>query len=317
MKENRDREKHYRSNARYYTNLAILKKLKASVHLENKEDERFWKKIFKYHFPGKKFYFIAYSKNPHGNYTAGSSQCLAYQKFLNRNFLICIDSDYRYLSEEENINIKHLIFQTYTYSFENHLCFSDGLSNVCRAICGYKNNVFDFNCFYETFSSIIYELFVRHFALYKKHPKYFPIKSFCQVINVPHRGLIDRPEAYFSRLKSRTDSKMNEIKQRYPDVDVEKTKKLLARLGIHRHNTYLYIRGHNLYSHTSQIVRIVCKKILDQQRLKLGKDKDKIENLYRERKSFRKAIAENVQFECYPEIEKIASDMNTYQNMFL
>lgn len=103
----------------------------AAIHLENKNDEVFWSKILKEAFPNGKFRFISASRSIGGNVTCGCTQCLQYRDFLDKNFWIAIDSDYRYLSEEPNIDARHFILQTYTYSFENHFCYWKNVQRAC------------------------------------------------------------------------------------------------------------------------------------------------------------------------------------------
>jgi len=102
----------------------------AAIHLENKNDEVFWSKVLKEAYPKGKFRFIAASRSIGGNVTCGCTQCLQYLEFLDKNFWIAIDSDYRYLNEESDIDARHYVLQTYTYSFENHFCY---WKNVQRA----------------------------------------------------------------------------------------------------------------------------------------------------------------------------------------
>lgn len=87
--------------AEYYRNIPILdRKFKASVHLEDEEDELFWDTMLQAHRPGHYFY-IYYSKNDNDNETHGCTQCLKYKQFLSKNFFICIDSDLRHLRKSK------------------------------------------------------------------------------------------------------------------------------------------------------------------------------------------------------------------------
>ena len=118
-------EKHafYESAAKRFKAELRLRGGTAAVHIENKNDEVFWWKVLHDAYPQGKFRFISGSRSINGNITSGCTQCLQYRDFLDRHFWIAIDSDYRYLSEEPDIDAKHFILQTYTYSFENHFCF--------------------------------------------------------------------------------------------------------------------------------------------------------------------------------------------------
>ncbi|MBR5067838.1 MAG: DUF4435 domain-containing protein [Bacteroidales bacterium] len=128
-------EKHafYESAAKRFKAELRLRGGTAAVHIENKNDEVFWWKVLHDAYPQGKFRFISGSRSIGGNMTSGCTQCLQYRDFLDRNFWIAIDSDYRYLSEEPNIDAKHFILQTYTYSFENHFCYWKNCQRVTDA----------------------------------------------------------------------------------------------------------------------------------------------------------------------------------------
>lgn len=128
-------EKHafYESAAKRFKAELRLRGGTAAVHIENKNDEVFWWKVLHDAYPQGKFRFISGSRSIGGNMTSGCTQCLQYRDFLDRNFWIAIDSDYRYLSAEPNIDAKHFILQTYTYSFENHFCFWKNCQRVTDA----------------------------------------------------------------------------------------------------------------------------------------------------------------------------------------
>lgn len=128
-------EKHafYESAAKRFKAELRLRGGTAAVHIENKNDEVFWWKVLHDAYPQGRFRFISGSRSISGNMTSGCTQCLQYRDFLDKHFWIAIDSDYRYLSEEPDIDAKHFILQTYTYSFENHFCFWKNCQRVTDA----------------------------------------------------------------------------------------------------------------------------------------------------------------------------------------
>ena len=107
----------YKSQAEYWKNLPIIdRSIKACVHLEDEEDIFFWDTILQKCDAGK-YHYIPYSKSKEGYDTHGCEQCLKFLPFLSDTFFICIDSDYRYLLQQPNIDAKHYVLQTYTYSW--------------------------------------------------------------------------------------------------------------------------------------------------------------------------------------------------------
>ncbi|NDV57890.1 DUF4435 domain-containing protein [Bacteroides sp. 519] len=314
MQTNRDVQKHYSSLAQYYSNIpTLLRKCKAVIHLEDKTDERFWRPFFERYFPNETFQFLPYSQNEKGNNTSGCEQCLKFKPYLNKNFLICIDSDYRYLLQEPNIDIDHFIFQTYTYSLENHFCISHGLNLICKLSCKYDNEIYDFEDFLKKYSAVIYELFLWHIALFRNNPEDFNEDEFCSLIKLPHvyNSIDNQSDKLLNELKQRVTEKIESLKRTHLQFSLETEKRKYAALGLTEENTYLYIRGHNLFSMCNTIGKKVCDKILEIEKGKL-KDSSQIGILYNSVDDFEKVISHNILFGTYPEIIRIENDMRKY-----
>lgn len=77
----------------------------AVVYLEDKDDEGFWTAVLKHYKPDSTFYFRSGSRET----GSGCNQCLKYKKSLDRQFLIAIDSDYRYLLKEADMDVAHFV----------------------------------------------------------------------------------------------------------------------------------------------------------------------------------------------------------------
>ena len=107
--------------AKLYRNLSLTNRYTAIVHLEDKEDEKFWDYQLQHVKPGH-YRYLYYSKNNNGTDTRGCEQCLRFRPYLTDRFFICIDSDLRLLKGEGGLTASNHIAQTYAYSWENHLC---------------------------------------------------------------------------------------------------------------------------------------------------------------------------------------------------
>ena len=312
-------ETYYQGLARYYTNLSILKRCMATVHVEGKTDRPFWEPMFRRSFPNERFYFISYSKSINGKETSGCWQCLKFRKHLNKRFFICIDSDYRLLMQEKDIDIKHLIFQTYTYSFENHLCFSATLNRVCKIVTGFENTVFDFEIFFKRFSSIIYEFFVWHLALQRRRLEGLSKSEFMQIISL--RGMpfdINRQsKTLLAILNRRVIRHVRLFEANFPDMDIEREKAHFATIGLREDNAYLYIRGHNLYSLVVAIGNQVCNWILELEKIKYKGNRKRIIALYDNKKDLRYVLNSNIPKETYSEMQKISGDMEEFKSLCL
>ena len=310
-------ERYYQSLAQYYKNLAAIKRCRAIVHVEGKTDRPFWEPVFRRYFPNDRFHFISYSKNYNGRESSGCTQCLKFRKYLNKRFFICIDSDYRRLMEEAEVDVEHYIFQTYTYSFENHLCFAAGLDEVCEKACHLKNDVFDFDAFLRKYSSVLYELFIWHIAIQNYEMEGFSKADFIQTIdsrNIPF-DIENQGQGFFSILKGIVDERLEYVRREFPGIHIDREKAHFASLGVHEENVYLYIRGHNLYNLIVALCNQVCNRLLDNEKQRLGGDTEQIIALYDNKQNVRRALNKHLPEATYLEMQRLAQDMDTFSRM--
>lgn len=249
-------EKHafYESAAKRFKAELKLRGATAAIHLENKNDEVFWGKILHKVYPQGIFRFISASRSISGNETTGCTQCLQYKDFLDERFWIAIDSDYRYLEEERDIDANHYILQTYTYSFENHFCY---WKNCQRASIPEEQNEsgeqdrqpFDWKAFLEEYSRIVYPLLVWQLYLQGVGSDAFPKSVFHRLLSLPigPKSLENNGASVLRILKDRSRKLQTHLKQTYPDADYTWHEARCNALGVHRNNCYLFVRGHQLY----------------------------------------------------------------------
>lgn len=81
MRTEEQKKAYYEQLAYDYAGQAVLGRYRASVHLENKDDEWFWNNMLQKYRPGK-YNFIYYSRNHKGADTAGCTQCMAFRDYL-------------------------------------------------------------------------------------------------------------------------------------------------------------------------------------------------------------------------------------------
>ena len=234
-RENNGRGAHFANAAKRFALDAKMFRCRAAVHVENKDDIAFWSAVLKHFRPGDKFHFIAGSRNEYGNETYGVTQCLKYFPYLSPDFFICIDSDYRYLLRERHIDVKHFVIQTYTYSFENHHCFADGLDDVCCRVTRLKNTVFDFNRFLTEFSNILYELFIWHLYFQNADPIRFSQFEFDHYLNLTtsrsYPLVYDNGGRALDELRVRVERKLKFFGRKYPHANLEVVEAEIPAIG--------------------------------------------------------------------------------------
>lgn len=315
MKPELNEKKHFESKANYYASLADGTVFKASIHLEDSVDEIFWKPVFNHIFPGAKFNFIYESESLLGNKTSGCEQCLKYKDYLNKQFFICIDSDYRYLLQEAGISAANFIFQTYTYSIENHLCYAAKLNTIAEKCTGVANTVFDFEAFLLAYSQAVYEVFIWHLHFLKQgNNTSFSKEDFNRILSLngmPGFSINNNGEAIINELSTRCKAKVADLKATYPLVNLATEQAHFTALGLTRDNAYLYVRGHNLFDLIVEIGKKVNDILLAQQRQSLGITGEAIAQLYTKSIKFEDKLKEEIIFEGYEEIERVGREIKT------
>ncbi len=314
--ENVNREFHYANAAKRFAQDAKMLRCRAAVHVENKDDVVFWNTILKHFQPEDKFHFISGSRNEYGHETSGVTQCLKYLNFLSPDFFICIDSDYRYLLHERKINVRHYVFQTYTYSFENHHCFAEGLNEVCCRVTRLKNTIFDFCKFLKDFSNILYNLFIWHLYFQNVSPacfSQFEFDSYISLANSKAYPLVhDNGARALDELRHRVDWKVGYLGRKYPKADLEGVKKKYLKMGLTPDNVYLFIRGHNLYDLITLVSKEVCKAILRAEKRNKEVTREMVNELYRNRNSLDFQLRQNIKYGAYLPIRKIEDDIRFF-----
>ena len=311
--DERERREYYAAAAKRFALDAKMFRCRAAVHVENKDDIGFWNTVLKHFVPEGRFHFIAGSRNEYGRETFGVTQCLKYFDFLSPGFFICIDSDYRYLLGERQINAGHFVLQTYTYSFENHHCFAEGLDDVCSRATRMQNRIFDFRRFMREYSHILYDLFMWHLYFQRKEPAVFSQAEFDKYIglsNSKNNPIVYRNgERALEDLRRRVTRRTESFKRRFPEVDLGKVKKHYERLGVTADTVYLYVRGHNLYDMVSLVCKEVCKAMLRQAKRGQVVSRERLREVYRGRYSVDYQLRQNIKYGSYLPICKIEKDV--------
>ncbi len=196
----------------------------------------------------------------------------------------CVDSDYDYLLENEYtdtekkgkaqlINSKKYVFQTYTYSTENLKCYAPMLKALCTKITFQDDEKMDFQAFFQKYSTIIYPLFLWNLLFYAKneHDNY-TIENFCKDISIntnekaegiEYNNFKNRYHNILDNFKTRIDQKVSEFEQKFSQYvsEIEISKNKLKILGLMPENTYFFVRGHDIFELTTEVIKPVCKEL--------------------------------------------------------
>lgn len=251
-------EKHdfYASAARRFKAELRLYGAHVAIHIENKNDEIFWRKVVHHADSNLRVRFLSGTRSIGGNVTNGCTQCLQYLPFLDSRLWIAIDSDYRYLNEEYCVSSMRYVLQTYTYSFENHFCYWQNAQRAAATPSVRPPRVepgaevsFSFKAFFESYSRIVYPLMVWQLYLQGVNPEAFPKNLFHRMLSLPvgPKALENDGASVLLLLKERVHKMLAHFRRTYPDADTTWYEARMNSLGVTHANCYLYVRGHQLY----------------------------------------------------------------------
>ncbi len=246
------------------------------VYVEDEDDVPFWKYFF------EKAAIYDTSISPPETISSegiknGKAAVLQYANEANQAFLLCVDSDFDFLFKNESfpyqyINTNPFIFQTYLYAIENYKCYARCLHQVVVDTVLVDKHIFDFELFVQEYSEIVYEYFIKWLYFEKKHrqnthqPHILPLKntqttgnSFCENIKLQNVKIEDNGRAALAFLRNTLGIKINELPS-VATTELEKLKNEFALCGLTPQNTYLFLRGHNIYD---DILKPILNRVAD------------------------------------------------------
>ena len=119
---------------------AFIKKCSLSVLVEDLYDVRFWETIIISIFP--KFRDKIDFPMPVRKGTRGKDVLRNFKDFVDKKFIICVDSDCQYLYDNEVWYLSEYIYHTHVYSKENFQCAANTLNEILRDL-NLRNYSFD------------------------------------------------------------------------------------------------------------------------------------------------------------------------------
>lgn len=186
------------------------------------------------------------------------------------NYMIaCVDADYDYLMQGATPTSRYIlqspyVFHTYAYAIENLQCYAPALRQVCASATLNDKRLFDFEKFFEEFSTIIWPLFVWNVWCYRyDHYKTFSMLDFYHIIEIQKLDFY-HPEKSLEALRHRVNAKIARLQKSFPEG--KKTYKPLwhelETLGLTPAKTYLYMRGHDLLDGiVTPILQTICEAL--------------------------------------------------------
>lgn len=239
------------------------------AYVESYDDVFFWRGVLSEYENSERYFEVMLPS--HKTLRRGKKEALmsALQGGLGPNLIACVDADYDYLIQGATPMSRFIlqspyVFHTYAYAIENYQCYAPSLHNVCVMATLNDHALFDFEAYLQTFSQIIYPLFVWNIWCYRKQTYgRFTLADFAQAVD-PGQVNLFHPEEALARVRSKVNRKMAWLQRSYPKAkaDYAPLKEDLRRLGVTPENCYLYMRGHDLFDYVvSPVMVLVCDRL--------------------------------------------------------
>lgn len=228
------------------------------VYVENEDDIPFWKHLFLLHQLDVKIYPAVKSIK---RLERGKTTVLKKANQAGKFLLLCVDSDYDYLLQNK-VLANPYIFQTYSYSFENHLCNPEEMKMMCIRSVLVDEIEFDFEAFFRQYSELIYPLFLCHLS-YRAlgQAEVFPLSSFLNAIDFPDKFKItDVFTKILPKIGKNIAQKIKELQTNHPIESTYIIQKEVEwqQLGLQSVNSHQFIQGHFLFDTTVKLLNQIC-----------------------------------------------------------
>ena len=194
---------------------------------------------------------------------------MALSNRLGPQMIACVDADYDCLEQgatpvSQEVCSSPYVLHTIAYAIENYQCYAPILQRVCVMATLNDREIFDFKAFLEDYSQIIHRLFMWNVWAYTfgRHTL-FSLSDFADIVSLDRFNL-QHPDKSLNALRQRCNRRMNLLQRQFPEgrQTFRPLCEKLEALGVTPSNTYLYMRGHDLFEHVvGPILEAVCTKL--------------------------------------------------------
>ena len=261
MANKRFEKKFLKSVARNLTASRLLYRVSTVAKVESEEDIPFWQYAFSVARPGQKVKFVASEAGTGADVRQrGKTVCMRYVDYLNKNFIICVDSDFDRFTRPGVLSVDKWIFQTYTYSFENHYCWIIGLQQTWATL---GVNDFNFSTFLTEFSHIIYPVLIEMLTTKAAKKKAWNLSELCGIILSvqPNRNGVLNDNGHLLLADIANGIAAWSSSQNHPTEDAcNKMKVNAVKIGLTEDTAYLFMQGHCVFDLVKRIGNTLCNK---------------------------------------------------------
>lgn len=223
------------------------------VRVEDAGDIPFWQAVLSVTCPGRHFKFWPYSQKGTNKCITGKSYLMKYVSQADSRMLIAVDSDFDYLRGNQIITNSDYVWQTYTYSWENHYCYASSLQKVWLAA---SSSSFNFEIFLRCLSLVVYKPLVILLVQKMQKRGSITLSAFESRIlrHQPNSQdlLQNNGQQLISVIRSDLDNYVSGTKMPKRQVLLG-YERIFFSLGLTPDTAYLYMQGHCIYDLVNRI----------------------------------------------------------------
>ena len=301
-------------------------KKRVKIFVEGYEDVAFWRGIFD-HFTNPYLRFEI-SVPTRKDLPKGKKVLLSMAEQANEELLLCMDSDFDYLFDDEDEVSRQIVespfmFHTYTYATENYLCYAPSLHNVCVKAVKNDMHIFDFEKFMADYSSTIYPLFLWYaYSASRKTENVLPLVDFKSAVRIGYLDIEENGANTIAWLKRNVDRKVETLEADNPDMasEIPAFAERIRKKGVEPELTYLFMHGHTLMDNVVlTVLSGVCEKLRQISLSKIicsSKEgvalKNEMSNYTNSLRSIRDVLLDNENYTSSPLYKRLKADIQRY-----
>jgi len=296
------------------------------VFVEGYEDVAFWRGIFD-HFHNSYLRFEI-SVPTRKDLPKGKKVLLSMAEQANEELLLCMDSDFDYLFDDEDEVSRRIVespymFHTYTYATENYLCYAPSLHNVCVKAVKNDAHIFDFERFMADYSRTIYPLFLWYaYSASRKTESVLPLVDFKAAVRIGYLDIEQNGANTIAWLQRNVERRVASLEADNPDMarEIPAFAERIKKKGVEPELTYHFMHGHTLMDNVVMILlEGVCEKLRQMSLSKIicsSKEgvalRNEMSNYTNTLRSIRDVLLDNDNYESSPLYKRLKSDIQRY-----
>lgn len=236
------------------------------AYVEGYDDIAFWRGVLSsYETSELRFEINVPSR---GDLAKGKKVLLKMTESCGENLILCMDSDFDYIFGKRSeagrlLEESPYMFQTYTYSIENYLCYPGQLRDACVTATKNDSYLFDFEKFMAGYSRVIYPLFLWYVvSAFSRREHVLPLADFREAVKLNFLVVEDDGRATLEWLSGKVDRKVDTLESRHGEMlaRLDEIEQMLHSRGVTKENTFLYMQGHTIFDY---VVSVVCRTVCE------------------------------------------------------